>query len=177
MLQTTVKPFDAVSFISDYEGGRLEQDQVVAGFQELVNSGLAFQLQGSYGRMATQLIEQGLCARPAPKPMKPTPGISRSIGPFVGVSKDAIRSVCGENYRLLMYAAYNAFGLIGYEKNGVAVLSEDRKEVVCDELGCTSSGYYGATKAQLEMFEKLLTCPDAEFRELVNSSERSRYPI
>lgn len=58
------KPFDAVGFIMDYESGNLESGQdMIDGFQELINSGLAWQLQGSYGRTARSLIEQGLCHR------------------------------------------------------------------------------------------------------------------
>jgi hypothetical protein len=40
--------------------GILEDDQIVELFQELVNTGLAWTLQGSYGRTARDLIEQGV---------------------------------------------------------------------------------------------------------------------
>ena len=54
--------FDTVSFIMAYEGGELTtQDQVVEGFQHLIDSGLVWALQGCYGRTATRLIEMGLC--------------------------------------------------------------------------------------------------------------------
>lgn len=59
------KPFDTVQFIVDFEGGALDDDQVIEGFQELINSGLVWQLQGSYGRAATRLIAQGLCTQKA----------------------------------------------------------------------------------------------------------------
>lgn len=49
-----------LSFIMLYEAGECDQDEIVAGFQALVDSGLAWQLQGHYGRTATQLIEAGL---------------------------------------------------------------------------------------------------------------------
>lgn len=61
----TTKPFDLIGFIIDYEDGELTQDQAVEGMQQLINSGLAWQLQGCYGRLAQQLIEAGLCNRPA----------------------------------------------------------------------------------------------------------------
>lgn len=44
-----------------YENGELDEDEIVELFQSLINSGLAWQLQGCYGRMATQLIEAGYC--------------------------------------------------------------------------------------------------------------------
>ena len=42
-----------------FENSELEHEDVIALFQELVNSGLAWQLQGSYGRTAAALIEAG----------------------------------------------------------------------------------------------------------------------
>ena len=42
-----------------FEQGMLDDDAVVALFQELVDTGMAWQLQGSYGRTAAALIEAG----------------------------------------------------------------------------------------------------------------------
>lgn len=44
-----------------WEEGDLDEEQTVELFQELINSGLAWQLQGCYGRMAAWLIEYGHC--------------------------------------------------------------------------------------------------------------------
>jgi hypothetical protein len=44
-----------------YENGELDQEGVVELFQNLIDSGLVWQLQGSYGRMAKYLIEDGYC--------------------------------------------------------------------------------------------------------------------
>jgi len=49
-----------ISKIIEYEEGMLDDEQVVELFQELVNNGMAWGLQGSYGRMAEYLIEEGL---------------------------------------------------------------------------------------------------------------------
>jgi hypothetical protein len=43
-----------------YENGELDEDATVAFFQELVDSGLAWSLQGSYGRTAAGMIEAGM---------------------------------------------------------------------------------------------------------------------
>jgi hypothetical protein len=55
---------NSVDFIMAYEGGELDQEEVVKGFQALIDSGLAWQLQGSYGRTAKALIDAGLCHLP-----------------------------------------------------------------------------------------------------------------
>ena len=46
-------------FIS-YENGTMSDEEVIIFFQELVDSGIVWKLQGSYGRMAESLIEQGM---------------------------------------------------------------------------------------------------------------------
>jgi hypothetical protein len=46
--------------IIEFEQGTLDDDAVIELFQELVNTGLAWQLQGSYGRTAADLIDAGL---------------------------------------------------------------------------------------------------------------------
>lgn len=53
-----------VDDIIRYEQGDMSEDDMIAMFQKLVNSGLAWQLQGHYGRTATALINAGLVTRP-----------------------------------------------------------------------------------------------------------------
>lgn len=49
--------------IMDFEDGLLDADEVIELFQSLINSGMAWQLQGCYGRMADRLITAGKCTR------------------------------------------------------------------------------------------------------------------
>ena len=52
---------DQVSKIMAFESGELDFDATVELFQELIDSGLVWQLQGSYGRVARSLIKDGYC--------------------------------------------------------------------------------------------------------------------
>lgn len=58
------RPFDSMGFIIAYESGECTEEEVVEGFQHLINNGLAWTLQGSYGRTAMSLINAGYCTRP-----------------------------------------------------------------------------------------------------------------
>ena len=49
--------------IIDYEQCELDHAQMVALFADLVRTGLAWHLQGSYGRTAQSLIEAGYITR------------------------------------------------------------------------------------------------------------------
>lgn len=46
-----------------YEQGELDDIEVVDMFQELIDSGMAWALQGHYGRVAEALIDGGRCHR------------------------------------------------------------------------------------------------------------------
>jgi hypothetical protein len=64
-----------VDFIIAYEAGELGQEATVAGFQKGIDDGTVWHLQGSYGRMAARLIENGLCKMGVP-PMLALPRLS-----------------------------------------------------------------------------------------------------
>ena len=56
-----------------YERGTLEEEEVLDLFQVLINSGQVWNLQGSYGRTARDLINAGLCTCPTLDPTEHYP--------------------------------------------------------------------------------------------------------
>lgn len=58
-----MKAFDAVILI---ESGKCSEKQLIEAMQSLVDSGVVWHLQGSYGRLADQLIEAGHLTTPPP---------------------------------------------------------------------------------------------------------------
>jgi phage antirepressor YoqD-like protein len=55
---------DTVSQIMAYESGEMEEPEMIAFFQFLLDSGMIYSLQGSYQRTAQQLIDAGLIEQP-----------------------------------------------------------------------------------------------------------------
>jgi len=47
-----------------YEQGGMDTEEAIGFFQGLIDSGLAWRLQGHYGRTAKDLIENGFCHIP-----------------------------------------------------------------------------------------------------------------
>lgn len=62
--ETKVPITGDINDIMAYEAGELNDKEITQLFQKLIDSGMAWQLQGHYGRMAAMLIETGHC-RPA----------------------------------------------------------------------------------------------------------------
>lgn len=51
----------SIDDIMDFEAGEMDEDRAIEFFQGMINSGAVWSLQGSYGRTAVNLIENGLC--------------------------------------------------------------------------------------------------------------------
>jgi hypothetical protein len=60
----TINSYNAVGIAEGFIEAESE-DQVIEAWQFLVDSGLAWQLQGFFGRTATDLIERGILSAPS----------------------------------------------------------------------------------------------------------------
>ena len=74
-----------------------------------------------------------------------------NVGPYMGVSFDESISFKAQDrsFRVLVCGAYNAFGLIGTEHNGIVILDEDNLSVVLDRHAEQQTGYFGLSGKQV----------------------------
>lgn len=102
-------------------------------------------------------------------------GIANQIGPFM-YSDGAIRKrrVNGIDYIVGIAGAYNAFGLIGPEYNGLFVLDDTNKRVLADRIAETQSGYFGPSKEQWAELKRAMELPAKAFRAWIETSPRYR---
>ena len=103
---------------------------------------------------------------------------SKNLLPFMGVEFDqTVEFDNGKKFRVITYQAYNAYGRIGPEKNGIAILNENERNVVLDEHLKQSTGYFGASKQIIAEAQKIANLPWNQFQAFVNNNNRSRYTI
>ena len=94
----------------------------------------------------------------------------KQVGPYMDVSKDEVFY----EYRIILYGAYNALGAIMPERNGIAVLHEEEKEVLLDRHMEQDCGYYGPSQAQLAEFKRLVNLPYVELVDFVEGHKSRR---
>jgi hypothetical protein len=98
----------------------------------------------------------------------------KQVGPYMGVSFDKTVNHGSSTFRIITYQAFNAQGLIGSEYNGIAILDEDKMEIIVDNIACGPSGYFGVTAAQNAEAERISNMSFSDLSDLVNSSSRAR---
>ena len=102
-------------------------------------------------------------------------GIKNQIGPFMHADGAVRRRTIGRTtYVVGIAGAYNAFGLIAPEHNGLFVLDETHKRVLTDRICEAPSGYFGPTRAQWSALEDAMKAPACAFLNLVEQSARYR---
>lgn len=106
-----------------------------------------------------------------------TINLESRVGPFVGVTRNETVKHGERTFRVVLYGAYDAMGLIGSEFNGIGVLDEDQRQVLLDNECRITSGWFGPAASQLARFEEILAMPWPEFQRWVNEHPRRRYEI
>mgnify|MGYP003336196554 FL=1 len=64
MSTQTWTPYDASACVEGFDGLDHDEDTILSAWQYLVDTGLAWSLQGWYGRTANQLINDGYIIAP-----------------------------------------------------------------------------------------------------------------
>lgn len=101
----------------------------------------------------------------------------QSIGQYAMVSRERTLKFENRKFRVVLYGAYDAFGLIGPEKNGIAVLDEDKMVVVLDGHCPQDNGYYGPSEKQVVEFDRICSLSREEFVKFCNEHPETRDPI
>ena len=101
--------------------------------------------------------------------------MTKTIGPYTSITKDVTRTYeNGRTIRFAIYGMYNAHGLLGPEHNGVVILDDDEKLVICDKIERADSGYFGPTQRQRDAFEMLTAYSWSSLAKFVATHPRTR---
>lgn len=100
-----------------------------------------------------------------------------SVGQYTMVFRDETLRFGKRSFRVILYGAYNAGGLIGTENNGIAVLDEDRRQVVLDGHCPQETGAFGPSDPQMIEWRRICRMDALEFAEFCNSHPSLRGPV
>lgn len=100
-----------------------------------------------------------------------------SVGQYTMVARDKTLKFGTRTFRVVLYGAYNAMGLIGTEHNGIAVLDEDSMQVVLDGHCPQDTGSFGPNDFQTAEWTRICGLSGGEFVEFCNSHPMSREEI
>lgn len=102
-------------------------------------------------------------------------GIQNRVGNYLHADGAVRRRIVdGTHYIVGIAGAYDAFGLIGPEHNGVFVLNDTDKTVVLDRHAPETSGYGGPSKAQWDALRDVMQMDAPTFTAFITDHPRSR---
>lgn len=102
-------------------------------------------------------------------------GIRNRIGQYLYADGAVRRRKIGKTeYIVGIAGAYDAYGLIGPERNGLFILDDTRKAVVLDRDTEETSGYHGPSQRQWDRLAEVMKLPAEAFAELIRTHPRSR---
>lgn len=117
-------------------------------------------------------------ARPVPlqwESIDMAQGIESRTGQYLHAHGAARRyKIGGTTYVIGIAGAYDAYGLIGPEHNGIFILDDDAKRVVLDRHCEELSGYFGPSQAQWEEMKRIAELPLPAFRNFCRNNPRFR---
>lgn len=99
---------------------------------------------------------------------------------YIAMCCTRVLDINGEDVKIhiMLSGAYNAFGLIGPEMNGIVILNDTKKAVVLDMESQETSGWYpgfsGPSRRQIAKFEALAEMSDSDLVDWIRSHERYR---
>lgn len=97
------------------------------------------------------------------------------LGQYVGIRRQFTRQIGPTVFIIAIYGAYDVFGMIGSERNGIVILNDTKKQVVADHIAPIDSGFYGETAAQIAEYTALRdTVSGAKFLERIAQYPRFR---
>jgi len=107
--------------------------------------------------------------------------LPKNILPYMGVSFDKYATFDTptgyRKFRIIVYQAYNAYGLIGPEMNGVAIFDDDSRSVLCDGICKQQTGYFGASPLQIKTADGLIGMDWENFKYFVNNQKSKRHDL
>lgn len=102
-------------------------------------------------------------------------GIETRTGQYLHAHGAARRyRIGGRTYVIGIAGAYDAFGLIGPEHNGIFILDDDAKRVVLDRHMPIASGYNGPSAEQWAEFKRIAELPVTAFHNFCRNNPRYR---
>lgn len=102
-------------------------------------------------------------------------GIANRIGNYLYCDGAVRRYKIGkEIYVIGIAGAYDAFGLIGPEHNGIFILNDTQKFVVLDRHCEETTGYFGPSAAQWAEFKRIAELTEIAFYNFCRNNPRYR---
>jgi len=95
------------------------------------------------------------------------------VGPYL-TFKHANKECYGNSYIVGIAYAFDAYGLIGPEHNGIFVLDDTHKEVVLDRHSESIAFRTAPTTTQLDEFKRIMKMNQDEFIIFIQQNPRSR---
>lgn len=102
----------------------------------------------------------------------------KNVGPFMNVSRDMMLHFEQRgDFRVIIYGAYNAEGLIAPEDNGIGILDENKYQVLLASHCRQTVALPAPCHGQYEELVHILAMDWEAFRTFVNNHPHARYQI